>query len=317
MTNPEDPADQALEELAEADVKWWQRYSHHGEFPWSSVTSVALHLFILLLLAAAAAPLLQYDRTPPAVDVLVVGDEPNAAPGEGDGLPEAGDLAGTDDAEMEPAPEDQEITEVQEVAEPEPFEPEMVVPEAGAQFQEQKQQLQTARDQLAAAKQRLQDALKKGDKARGTGGGGGSGASGKAARAARWVLRFRFSGVEDYLKQIDGLGATLAFPAENQKFRCFYNASAPNPKSEVRNPPNNEINWIDDDMKSVQEVARHLRISSAPFMVLFLPQELEDRLSQLERAYNNLEEDEIASTIFEVVYRNGKYDVIVAEQIPL
>jgi hypothetical protein len=51
-------------------------------------------------------------------------------------------------------------------------------------------------------------------------------------------------------------------------------------------------------------------------MTAFLPLKLEDRMLQMELSYKNLEEDEIASTHFEVVARGGGYDVIVVEQIP-
>jgi len=319
MTTPKNPPTKAMDELAAADVPWWRRYSRHGEFPWSTMTSMALHLFILVMMAAAAAPLLDYDRTPPSVDVLVVGEEPDAAPGEGDGLPEAGELnADAADDAMEPTPDAMDVTDVQDVTEPEPFEPQIDVPDVGTQFRDQEKQLQDTRDRLKDAREKLNRDLGKGTPSgTGTGGGGGSGASGKAARAARWILRFNIRSPQEYLTQIDGLGAHIAFPTSGDKYLYFYNASSGSRRSETRSLAANEmVYWVDDNAESVGRVASVLGIPPGPFMLSFLPQELEDRMVQLERAYNNLEEDEILSTVFEVVFRGGKYDVFVAAQTP-
>jgi hypothetical protein len=65
----------------------------------------------------------------------------------------------------------------------------------------------------------------------------------------------------------------------------------------------------------VAAVCRTLGIDVSPMMIAFLPLKLEDRMLQLELAYNNLGEDQIASTHFECVVRGGKYDVVVVHQI--
>jgi hypothetical protein len=62
-------------------------------------------------------------------------------------------------------------------------------------------------------------------------------------------------------------------------------------------------------------MAKLLGVPSAPFMVVFLPRPLEDKMLKLELAFQGARsEDEIAQTEFEAVPRGGGYDVIVIDQ---
>jgi hypothetical protein len=57
-------------------------------------------------------------------------------------------------------------------------------------------------------------------------------------------------------------------------------------------------------------------MSGAPFVTIFLPVTLEERMLELELAFMNLEEDEIASTRFQCMPTGSGYDVKVVSQIP-
>jgi len=309
-----DPFEQSLEDLAEANRPWWRRHSHHGEFPWSTVMSCVLHLFILLMIAAAAAPLLRYDRTPPAVDVVYVVDD-LPAPGEADDLPGSALEDGAAEEMADDVPEEMAEAEFDQVTEPKLLDPEVDPLTPGSELAPLEQQMKEALERLNRAQEQLRENQE------GSGGGssgagkGGSGGSGRGARAARWVLKFNTRAAQDYLAQLDGLGASIAFPQSGNEYLYVFNPSSENARRERRSlAGENRINWVDRDRESVTAVCSALKIPVAPFMLAFLPMAREERLLRQELAYNNLEEDEILSTTFEVVHRGGKYDTIVASQ---
>jgi len=307
MVEPKNSPTKKLDELAEANEPWYRRYSKHGEFPWSSSMSLVLHVFLAFLVLAAAKPFLTPDRSPPTVDVINVGDEPEAAPGETDEAP--GEEAATPEAvaqeEMQPTPKDVAIAEAAEVAKPDAIKPDIKRPDI-------KTEAANFAAQANAAKQALAENFKK----KPGGGGKGSGATGRAARPARWVLHFKTSSPGDYLAQLEGLGASVAFPLSGSQWKYAINPAS-NPRFENRNLDNeNRLFWVDDRPQSVRAITEHLGIPPAPVMAAFLPLELEERMLKMELAYKNLEEDEILSTQFECFQRGGGYDVMVVNQIP-
>ena len=317
MPDVPQPSKGPLDELSEAGQPWWSRFSPHGEFPWSSGVSLGLHVFIILLGVAAPTPFIKRDPTPPAVDVICIGDEPDAAPGEGPDLPADDTLEEASAEESPDMPEEKPSEEVVKVEEPTPSEmepePADTGTEAAVEAATEASQAQAALDRVSRARKQLAKNLDK----KGGGGGGGSGATGRGARVARWILKFNTSSAQNYLVQLDGLGATIAFPVKGGKFRYFYNASSSSRRSEVRDlSSESRLYWMDDRAQSVQRVTQFLKISAADCMVSFLPLELEERMLKLELAFKNLEENEIRSTTFEAVQRGGKYDVIVSQQIP-
>ncbi|MBC8452163.1 MAG: hypothetical protein H8D70_02960, partial [Rhodospirillaceae bacterium] len=145
-------------------------------------------------------------------------------------------------------------------------------------------------------------------------GSGGSGGTGRAGRASRWVLTFNTNNPQDYLRQLGGLGADIAFPAQAGKFQYFTNLAG-SPKSSIRDPNNeSRINWIDDN--TFYEVARLLGVD-ADFMIAFLPAPLEEKMAKLEMARARergvTREQDIIQTVFEYVNRGGG-DVIIVDQ---
>lgn len=310
-TNPTD--EDPLADLEASQVPWWRRYSPHWELPWSSLSSLVLHIFLILLVIAAATPFIRPDPTPPTVDVLYIGEDADAAAGDAEGPPGEEVMAATAEESMEPVPETQ-VTEVQEVKAPDPVKIEVPIADVGKQVEEQESQLQEVKNRVNQVKDALAKNLDKGSPG---GGGGGSGPTGRAARPARWVLRFNTSSPNDYLTQIGGLGASLAFPLQGSDLLYFEDPDAPSPRSQRKKMAGEtRLYWVDDNAPSVAGVCRTLGIEVSPMMIAFLPQALEDRMLQLELAYANLEEDQIASTHFECVQRGGKYDVVVVHQIP-
>ena len=315
MSNAPEAEPHPLDALAEANRPWWSRYSYHGEFPLSSVASSMLHLLLVVLVVLMAARhLYNYDRTPPAVGVVDVADDA-PAPGNANDLPGGGLQSNTAQKPSETPPKDTPDTEIKKVEAPEKLDTELPVTDIGTEFQAIDQKMTEAESKLNSALDQLRD----NQNAEGSGsegeGKGGSGGSGRGARAARWILMFNTRSPNDYLSQLDGLGATVAFPRSGNDYLYIYNPSS-NPRQETRSlAGESRINWVDRDARSVTGVCRVLDVPVAPFMLSFLPRELEDRLLTLELGYQGLREEQIRSTTFEVVQRGGGYDVIVARQI--
>ena len=326
---PKSKANLALDGLVEIGQPWWKRYSAHGEFPWSTVTSLVFHAFLVVLILVLSKRMVTRDPLPPAVDSIVVGDDseapagdpgPGEGPGKGDGLPVEDTPAKPEEKLPDTPPKELPKTDVQKVA-PDPKDLMPPLPDPNAQPPPDKDD-DKAFDRIKEIRERLANNIGAKSSKKGTGpaggGAGGSGAKGRGARPARWVLRFSTSSAQNYLAQLDGLGATVAFPLRGDKYLYFYNASSSDRRSEQRDLANdNRLYWIDGKPESVQRVTQFLgdaRVARAPCMVAFLPVELEDRMLKLELAYQNRQEDEILSTEFEVVTRGGKYDVFVARQ---
>src|SRR5690348_8023926 len=89
---PDSECGQAPPKRAESTPwrRFWRRYSPYGEFPRSSIASLLAHLALVLLLILMSGALKPPEHTPPGVDVVQVGEDADAAPGLGDGLPAAG-----------------------------------------------------------------------------------------------------------------------------------------------------------------------------------------------------------------------------------
>jgi hypothetical protein len=73
---------------------------------------------------------------------------------------------------------------------------------------------------------------------------------------------------------------------------------------------------VDDDSKSVAGLCHVLGTSPAEFMIVFLPVDLENRMLELELAYGGAkEEEDVVQTHFQVVPRDGGFDVQVSSQV--
>ena len=331
--------------------RFWRRYSPYGEFPRSSITSLLAHLALVLLLILMSGALKPPEHTPPGVDVVQVGDDADAAPGLGDGLPAAGSglaespPAGTDDASDGPASEMPiESTPLDDVpvASVNADSPSAatVIGAAAAPSADQRAAeaakaasaatfaAQQARQSLDRAKQRLARNLDRqsggglgesgeGGSGSGTGGGGGKGATGRSARTGRWILRFEHTTFEDLLAQYEGLGAELAFPLSNDKYRFFTRLTSRPPHSQTRSiDSESRLYWFEENRATVAGIAGALGTTPTAYMLALLPAALEDKMLKLELSFANLREDQIAKTEFKVVRRGGGFDVIVFAQTP-
>lgn len=319
MSQDQQSAEEPAEDRTAVVRPWWGRFSPHGELPWSSAMSLIFHVFIILLVIILIAPFVKQDSTPPAVDVIYVSDEDNAAEGDDPLLPEGGVLTATDNQPLPPVPADRADVPVDEIMPPQPLQPELAPATLSKDAAAAAEAAQTALDRIKSSfrGQMAENLGGRGQQPGAGGGAQGTGRTGRAARQARWVLHFNTSSPKDYLAQLDGLGAAIAFPLGDQKWRYFDLDASGGRTSRVRDlGSESRLYWLDERSDSYRAVAALLGVPSAPFMIVFLPVAMEDRMLRLELAYNNLEEDEIATTHFKTVKRGGKQDVVVVEQIP-
>jgi hypothetical protein len=64
----------------------------------------------------------------------------------------------------------------------------------------------------------------------------------------------------------------------------------------------------------VASLARALNQPPAPYIVVFFPEELENKLLRLELNYRGRNEEQIQETKFQIVRRGGVYEPIVVGQ---
>jgi hypothetical protein len=330
--------------LIPPEEQFWKRYSPHNEAPLSGVTSFALHLLIipLLLLIGYVYTLLRPEdenRSLP-VDVVRVeipgGGGNKRAEGPGSGGPQASPMeSGGDSTDEDP-----------KKAKPQPLEnlvsPEKVQ-ELRAEFNDDpaaKIWIDRGNAQLGALA-KLDDDIRKNlrknvnpgagrggsgrdggkDTGKDTGSGPGKGAGNvklnqREKRVLRWAMTFNTLNGTDYVNQLHGLGAIVAFPVADKRFKVVRDQKNPGTAKEEDISAINRIYWVDDKPQSVHSLSTALRERAPQFFVAFFPKKLEDRLLKLEldemqRRFGKRNEDEIYETKFDVVRVGGEYDVKV------
>ncbi len=136
----------------------------------------------------------------------------------------------------------------------------------------------------------------------------------REARRRRWQLNFDARGPVDHLNQFAGLGAILAVPEEDGGFRVFSELRVRKPRGVHMNDlePINRLGFADQEPDTVSGIARELDMPPAPYLLMFLPKELEEKMHLLEEAYRDAKEKQIREKMyFTVVPRGAGYDVIV------
>jgi hypothetical protein len=335
---PEKTAGPALSRVP-PDESSWKRYSPHGEAPLSLAGSIALHTLglggALLLIIYIASVLSNTKESLPVEPVrLALGGGGGSKGGSGDGkgvgkAPE--ENLGQEDPDPQPgevdAPKQPALNKVELKQVEQKFDP------VSQRFFEATTSVQARRfaqldDKL---RNKLSDGLNPGKGGGGTGSGGGKGAGtgsgdgdaagpGKATlnqrerRMLRWHMKFEARNGPEYLAQLRGLGAILAFPVNEgaePTYKVVHNLTPGRAKLESEDLSKiHKIYWIDDKPRSVQDILAALGLGIRPTpskFVAFMPQKLEDDLFAQERRYvenvlrRPFQEDKIEETIFRAV----------------
>ncbi len=137
-----------------------------------------------------------------------------------------------------------------------------------------------------------------------------------SARSARWIINFKTDSGEDYLKQLAAFEAKLLIPQPpDWKKNIQFDELKPNAgKAQAGELPN--MFFIDSDKGSAAKVAHALKLEiDPPHFVAYFPKKVEEDLAAKERAFHDRKEEEIRSTTFRVIERNGKYEMKVTDQL--
>jgi hypothetical protein len=164
---------------------------------------------------------------------------------------------------------------------------------------------------------------KGGGKGKNTGPGGGTSLTGKVLtrsqiRQGRWLIDFTGDGLET-LKKMKRLKVTLALPTNLQGVFQLVNLAGPAIRFD------NTINleqhthkamWMNKNAQEMTKLAVGLKLQSVPrYAVIFLPEDVEQELADIEVRHQGVPEHLIQYTRFSLVQQpNGSYQPVVAEQ---
>ncbi len=323
--------------LVPPDEQFWKRYSPHHEASLSIAGSIALHALavgtMILFAVYLAALFLRPNRSLPIEPVRLAisggGGQKSGVDGgkgvggvaEDIGVTDKNPQPGEDDAAPRPSLTPAEIKKAETAFDPDSF--------RRINKSDTGKTLARLEDSV---REKLRSSLNAGAKGEGgTGSGGGKGTgSGKGVgpgtgagtsalsqrekRMLRWHMKFTANTGPDYLAQLRGLGAVLAFPISETQYKLVRDLNPGGPLLDEDISSLNRIYWFDENPQSVRDILSTLgaKISPAPArFVAFMPKSLEDQLHEMEKSYvkkvlrKPLVEDRIEETLFRVV-RDGK-----------
>lgn len=336
----------APEPLIPPDEKFWQRYSPHGEAPLSLAGSVSLHLLVgggLILFGVYLAAFFFKDRSSVPVEPVRLkfeggggGKPTGSGTGKGVGTGPVEDVPGGTDETSNPtgqdeAPKRPALNDIEKQQVEQKFAKADVrlvgATESGKAFARLDESIRN----------KLADGLQpgKGEGGSGEGGGRGSGKgmgegsgtgdgkttlSKREKRMLRWHMRFTANNGPEYLGQLRGLGAILAFPVtggENPQYKVVRELRPGGKLLDEDLSKIQRIYWIDDKPNSVHDILQALgvRLPALPGrFIAFMPEELEKKLYEMERSYvtkvlrmRQFDEEQIDETQFRVVFKKGKF----------
>jgi uncharacterized protein (TIGR03067 family) len=142
------------------------------------------------------------------------------------------------------------------------------------------------------------------------------------ARILRWRILFDTRDGSDYLKQLDALGALVAFPGgDGGKYRVIRDLNKRPAQSTVEDVAKfQRVFWAESDPRTIRLLGKELGLESLPQMiVVILPKYVEDELLRKELAHAqgqkpNAKEDEIEETTFKFVRANSRFEIQVVSQ---
>jgi hypothetical protein len=140
----------------------------------------------------------------------------------------------------------------------------------------------------------------------------------RSRRQLRWRLLFDTHNPDDYLQQLQALGATLAFPQKEGEPYLVVRDLLLRPVTAKPEKPEDltkadRLFWVDSDARSVEGLVKALGLQlPTPTVVSALfDDQLERRLRALERQRYAGAEEDIDQTTFRLVRRGGGYELQV------
>lgn len=135
-------------------------------------------------------------------------------------------------------------------------------------------------------------------------------------RQKRWRIDFSGDG-PTHLKKLQALRVTLAIPSSRQGMFMVYDlARGMQGRLDNLVSHKDKVQWFNTSRHSLQQLASVMRLPQVPpFVVIFLPEAVEEEMHRLEHEYRGLEEHQITFTEFEIRQRpDGSYGPVVVAQ---
>lgn len=154
----------------------------------------------------------------------------------------------------------------------------------------------------------------------GQGGQGGQGGSSEIRinRMLRWTMLFDTTTGQSYVAQLDSLGAILGIPKKPEGGDYWLIRDLKRRPARLLDEDWTKlrrIQWTDSNPKSAYDVATALRLNAVPtHFIAFMPESLELKLAQLEKAYKGLDEKQIFETKFTIVRTGSGFEPRVFSQ---
>jgi hypothetical protein len=160
----------------------------------------------------------------------------------------------------------------------------------------------------------------------GPGGSGGQGGDGgqklgrRPKRMLRWTMLFDTTSGHNYVAQLESFGAILGIPKNPQGGDYWLIRDLKRRPAQLLNEDFTKlgrIQWTDSNPKSALDIATTLKLNAVPtHFIAFMPEALELKLVELEKAFKGLEEDQIFETKFMIVRTGSGYEPKVLSQTP-
>jgi hypothetical protein len=320
-------ADEVGAAVAEpGDNVFWQVYSPRFEMPISYVVAALLIALFIGLMAVIVSLENKSNNTKPGAKIGTVdgaddfGEGSEGAGGEvnpitlGEKLPTAEDFKNVLPNDMTLPQVQEDLTNRLKLEDPNAAAPAASNAAALSVLDKQIQ------DMLLGQKKGSGGPGKEGENEKGTG-KGGTGSDATRARSLRWVITFSTRGGQDYLDQLQGLGAVVfvPIPGETNKFMTYANLSNPGKGEKVNESELakhvTKMQFHDFRRDSIREVTEALGLNFTPkSFIAFFPKTFEDDLAKKETGYQQRRSVDIEETKFQVVRRNGQFEVHVTGQ---
>jgi len=305
---------------------FWRTYSPNGEFPFSSIGSFLIHGLALVVLLGGIVAFLSSKPRDGSIPIGVVAIGPPGPIGGGaqpDGIgTNPGILSPTDVGEPLVKPVDPK-------AQLNPSQPEFNLQAKSVRIESdvnpRNKETNTGDKNQSRSMPNLSGTIRgvpgKGRQGPGYGPGDGPSFGGRPTeeRQQRWRMIFNTRNGNDYLRQLNALGAILRVDKKDTPY-LIRNLSE-RPARPVQEDPNalQRIYWVDDDLDSRESIAVALQLGWTPERIFaYFPQALEEKLVQKELEYGRIrgrtKEEEIVETHFKIEFARGAPVITVVYQ---
>ena len=310
----------------ETDV--WEKYNKRMEFPVATVAAVLVHIIFGVLIVFGLFAIMNEPQKPKTnLKIMNVGGIDDAGEGSAGsgGVEDPAIVKDVDpfQSAKEILPTEQSIAdakaEIQKTVLPDAT---GSIPIAAPNAAAISMLDESIRKKLLGARQGAGGGAGRGDDGSKGSGPGGTGADSTRARGLRWVLRFRVSSGRDYVDQLKAMGAEILIPLPPDGKRCALVSDLSNPSQKIASDADmdrlaGKIQFGEPRKDQVKDVCDALKINAPSTPTTFwacFPEGLEEELARKETGFRNRRAEDIEMTIFRIVVRGGKYELIVDEQ---